>query len=164
MESLPIRLSTFEDAHQALLARWLLEPHVAPWFPNRDEYLAFARQPPPNGVQRVVTEDDAALGYLRWVRLSREILDTAGFPELPAGTADADLLLGDASRCGKGLGVRVLDALSGQLAEQGVPLLVLTTSVKNLRAHSAFRKAGFEIYCEYAPEPFGPCYLMVRSL
>lgn len=135
---------------------------MAPWFPNREEYLSFARQPPENGGQRVIIANDDPVGYLRWVILSREVLDGAGFPELPTGTADADLLLG--AQPGRGLGVKVLDALAEQLAEQGLPMLVLTTSVNNTHAQAAFRKAGFEVHREYEPEPFGPCYLMVRVL
>lgn len=160
----PITLSEFEEAHLVLLPGWLAMPHIAPWFPNSDEYLAFARQPPANGEQRTIIQANEPAGYLRWVILSKEILDNAGFPELPAGTADADLFLGEASNLGRGLGVQVLEELSDRLARQGVPLLVLTTSVENKRAQAAFRKAGFSVYREYEPEPFGRCYLMLRWL
>jgi len=147
------------------LARWLAQPHVAPWFPEPDANLEWAAQPPPGGAQAAICEGDRAVGWLRWQRVSREALDSLGFDDIPANSVDADILLGDAASVGKDVGPTALRLLIERLRRDGdVPMVGLTTNVANTRAHRAFQKAGFCIDRQYDPNGFGPCHLMLLDL
>jgi RimJ/RimL family protein N-acetyltransferase len=58
-----------------------------------------------------------------------------------------------------------LIALADELqCDPSVPLIGLTTEFENVRAHRAFKKAGFRIARQYEDRLLGPCYLMTLDL
>lgn len=160
-----IALQPFLATHLALLEGWLRRPHVAPWYPDRERDLALASAPPANGSHAVIAEAGRPVGYLRWQHVDRSTLDELGLREIPEGSVDIDVLIGEPSNTGRGIGPQALDLLAARfLPDPGVAVLGLTTSVENVRAHRAFRRAGFEFSRQYDPNGFGLCHLMIRDL
>ena len=160
-----VSLRPFKASLLPQLAQWLAQPHVAPWFPEPDANLVWAAQLPPGGAQAAIYEGDRAVGWLRWQRVSREVLDSLGFDDIPANSVDADILLGDAASVGHDVGPTALRLMVEQLRRDGdVPMVGLTTNVENIRAHRAFEKAGFRIDRQYDPNGFGLCHLMLLDL
>ena len=158
-------LQQFQPPHLELLRSWLAQPHVARWYPTPDNDLAIATTLPVDGAHALVAWDATPVGYLRWRKVERATLDELGLHEIPTSSVDIDILLGDESHLGQGIGPAALSLLADQLRrDASVPLLGLTTSVENTRAHRAFAKAGFHIARQYEPSGFGPCHLMVRDL
>ena len=102
---------------------------------------------------------------MRWQHVDRQTLDGLGLYDIPANSVDIDILIGDERATGHGVGPAALQALTATLRRDAtVPLLGLTTSVENTRAHRAFEKAGFRISRQYSPAGLGPCHLMIRDL
>jgi aminoglycoside 6'-N-acetyltransferase len=92
----------------------------------------------------VIAANGARVGYLRWQVVSREILDSVGLEEIPANSVDIDILIGEVSYVGRGIGPQALQLLIKRLREDAShPMLGLTTSVHNYAAQRAYRKAGF---------------------
>ena len=145
-----VALIAFPPGAGELLSRWLAEPHVAPWYPNPEEHLAWANEPPVGGQRALITCDGLPVGYIRWQLVPREVLDSVGLDDVPENSADVDLLIGDPKYIGKGAGPRALKLLVEELRQRSeVPLVGLTTSVHNRFAHAAFGKAGFHIDRQY---------------
>jgi len=109
--------------------------------------------------------DGRPIGCLRWQKVTRETLDSLSLTEIPEGSVDIDILIGETDCLGRGLGPRALSILVRTLSQdRSIPLLGLTTSVPNAAAQRAFEKAGFRKVREYEPPGFGPCALMVMRL
>jgi aminoglycoside 6'-N-acetyltransferase len=160
-----VSLQPFRPAHLDLLSAWLAEPHVARWYPEPEANLRWAADPPAGASQAIIAAGDSDVGYLRWQRVDRATLDALGLHEVPANSVDADILLGSTLNVGKAIGVAALQALTAEIRrDASVPLIGLTTSVANVRAHRAFEKAGFRITRQYDPNGLGPCHLMVLDL
>jgi RimJ/RimL family protein N-acetyltransferase len=172
MES-DVALTSFSSTDVELLRHWLTAPHVAAWYPDPEDHIAWAANPPKNGdsakqtlrERALITVGGRAVGYIRWQSVSREVLDSVGLYEIPAGSVDVDMLIGDLEFVGQGIGPKALLILVSQLRQRGsVPLVGLSPSVQNLSAQRAYAKAGFHILREYHPPIYGSCYLMVYSL
>jgi len=160
-----VSFSEFQPQHLDLLANWLLADHVAPWFPHPEEFVLWATTVPENGRQYVVCVDGHPVGYIRWSYVPREVLDAVGFHDLPSGSADIDLLLGEKDMVGRGIAAELFKLALMNIESEGIATLAaLTTSVDNLAAHRAFMRAGFALDREYEVEGFGRCYLMLRSI
>jgi RimJ/RimL family protein N-acetyltransferase len=160
-----IALTPFSRTDVELLRHWLTAPHVAVWYPDPEDHVAWATNPPPSGNRALIAVGSRAVGYIRWQSVSREVLDSVGLYEIPAGSVDVDMLIGDLEFVGQGIGPKALLALVSQLRQRGdVPLVGLSPSVQNLSAQRAYAKAGFHILREYSPPIYGHCYLMVCSL
>ena len=160
-----IRLADIETGQLGKLRSWLQAEHVRPWFPNAEEAFEWAHSVPENGRQRFITEGDRPVGYIRWTYVSRAVLDSIGFQDIPANSADLDLLIGSKRDIGRGIGGQALELVVQELrAERIAPLAALTTSVDNHSAHKAFARAGFRTDRKYSPEGFGRCFLMLRKL
>jgi aminoglycoside 6'-N-acetyltransferase len=160
-----VTLTPFSGTEVKLLRGWLAAPHVAVWYPNSGDHVEWAVNPPPGGERALIAVGSQPVGYVRWQSVSREILDSVGLQEIPAGSVDVDILIGDPEFVGRGIGPKALMALVSQLRQRGdVPLVGLTTSVQNLSAQRAYTKVGFRILREYNPPIYGRCYLMVYPL
>jgi len=164
MES-DVALTPFSSIDIELLRHWLTAPHVAAWYPDPEDQIAWAVNPPPNGDQALIAVGGRSIGYIRWQSVSREVLDSVSLYEIPAESVDVDMLIGDLEFVGQGIGPKALLILVSQLRQRGdVPLVGLSPSIQNLSAQRAYAKAGFHILREYHPPMYGPCYLMVCSL
>lgn len=160
-----VTLRPFASSDLARLAEWLRAPHVAPWYAEPEDDLAWALAPPPGGAHAIIASGGVAVGYLRWQRVDRASLDAIGLHEIPGGSVDADILIGETAGTGRGVGPRALRLLVAELRRDGsVPLVGLTSELANTRAHRAFEKAGFRIVRQYAVPRLGPCHLLIRDL
>jgi aminoglycoside 6'-N-acetyltransferase len=164
-DATPVTLLPFRAEHIELLAAWLEEPHVAPWYAHPDGNLEWARQPPSGGEHAIIALDGHPVGYLRWQRVDRATLDSLGLGDIPANSVDADILVGGAGGFGRGIGPRALNLLANRLLDDpSIPLIGLTSELANTHAHRAFEKAGFRIVRQYDAPPLGLCHLLVRDL
>jgi RimJ/RimL family protein N-acetyltransferase len=160
-----VTLTPFSSTDVELLRHWMTAPHVAIWYPEPEDHIAWAANPPTSGNCAFIAVDDRAVGYIRWQSVSREVLDSVGLYEIPAGSVDVDLLIGDLAFVGRGIGPKALLALVSQLRQRGdVPLVGLSSSVQNLFAQRAYAKAGFHILREYYVPVYGQLCLMVFNL
>ena len=160
-----VGLGSFDQAGLALLSDWLRGPHVAPWYPSPEEDLAWVEDPPADSEQLLIVVGSQPVGYIRWQVVDRRTLDSIGLSGMPHRSVDADLLIGEAGSIGMGIGPAALELLVTRLsANPDLPLVGLTSSVDNARAHRAFLKAGFRVALQYTPAGFGLCDLFVRSL
>jgi aminoglycoside 6'-N-acetyltransferase len=160
-----VTLTPFSNTEVTLLRRWLATPHVAAWYPDPEDHVRWAANPPPGGERSLITVGTKTVGYVRWQAVSREVLDSVGLYEIPAGSVDVDILIGEPEFVGCGIAAKAILILLSQLRQRrDVPLVGLTTSVQNLPAQRAYTKAGFRILREYNPPGYGRCYLMVYNL
>ena len=119
---------------------WLNLPHVRKWWGVPEDALAYIKAPPPKeeGGQALIClrkeREFRPVGYLRWARRSREVLDEVGLAELPAGTVDLDIFIAEESALGKGVGPAALAQLVERLYREGAPLVGMVTSRENTRA------------------------------
>ena len=165
MDGEDVTLEPFRAAHLELLDRWLHAPHVARWYAQPDEDLARAAEPPEGGAQALICDRGRPVGYLRWQSAGRELLDSLGLDDIPAGAVDIDILLGETDGVGRGIGPRALQLLVDRLRrDPTIPMLGLTSELANHRAHRAFERAGFRIDREYEAGSLGRCYLLLMEL
>jgi aminoglycoside 6'-N-acetyltransferase len=157
-----VTLTPFSRPDVERLRHWLAAPHVAAWYPDPEDHLSWSANPPPNGDRALITVGDRPVGYIRWQSVTRDVLDSVGLYEIPAGSVDVDMLIGNLEFVGQGIGPKALSLLMSQLRQSGdIPLVGLSPSVQNLSAQRAYAKAGFQILREYDPPIYGRCYLMV---
>ena len=160
-----VTIEPFGRQHIELLIAWLARPHVARWFGDPGDHVAWARSPPPGGSHAIIAVAGLPVGYLRWQRVCRETLDTLGLSEIPENSVDVDLFLGERSWLGKGIGPKALALLLALLRDDAsIALVGVSTSVENVSARRAFEKAGFRVSRQYSPPRFGACYLLLASL
>jgi aminoglycoside 6'-N-acetyltransferase len=160
-----VSLGPFDRSHTPLLAEWLARPHVAPWHPDPEVWVEAALNPPPDRAQALILLGALPIGYMRWQKVSRQTLNSLGLTEIPAGSVDIDILIGEISDVGRGLGPKALALLVDRLrADPTVPLAGLTPSVENLFAQRAYEKAGFRKLREYEAPGFGRGVLMAMRL
>jgi aminoglycoside 6'-N-acetyltransferase len=160
-----VALTPFSSPDVELLRHWLTAPHVAVWYPDPEDHISWAANPPPSGDRALIAVGGRTVGYIRWQSVSREVLDSVGLYEIPAGSVDVDILIGDVEFVGRGVGPKAILVLVSQLRQRGdIPLVGLSPSVQNLSAQRAYEKAGFRILREYHPPIYGRCYLMVCRL
>ena len=159
-----VTLEAFKPSHLELLAAWLREPHIAPWYANPEADLELARNPPVGGSQAIIAAGAMEIGYLRWQRVSRQLLDELGLQEIPDGSVDVDILISK-NGTGKGVGPQALITLVTSLkTDPAIQLIGVTTELQNTRAHRAFEKAGFRKVRQYEAPGLGLCHLMTIDL
>src|SRR5205809_5103428 len=77
-----IRLAPFDVAADLpLLAAWLTRAHVSRWWPDGDRQLAEARERPRGSGQALILVDEAPVGYMRWQRVDKPLLDELGLAD-----------------------------------------------------------------------------------
>ncbi len=117
-----------------------------------------------NGDHAIIAVDQQPAGYIRWNPVPRLVLDMLGLHDIPAGSIDIDVLLGDVALTGQGVGPRALDLLTQTLTRDGAKRLFgLTTSVENIAAQKAFGRAGFVKDRIYQAPGLGACWLMIKA-
>ena len=147
-----VSLLPFEKFHLEPLTRWLATPAVARWYPQPNENLEWAAQPPPGGSQAIIAKGTHELGYVRWQRVDRETLDSLGLQEIPSNAVgiDIDILIGEEAHLHKGMGTTALQLLVDQLRGKGdVPQAGLSPEPDNAAAIRSYEKVGFRFRREY---------------
>lgn len=159
-------LRPFAGHDQSLLSSWLRTPAVRRWFPDWRVDLELARAPRFGMDQLIVMLGNAAVGYLRWERKTRQDLNAVALWNIPANSVDIDILLGSDACRGLGVGPSALLCLEAYLGKTlpNTPLLGLTTSQRNAGAHRAFEKAGYVRDQQMQLPLFGPCWLYTKPL
>jgi RimJ/RimL family protein N-acetyltransferase len=137
MESNVVTLTPFSSTDVELLRHWMTAPHVAIWYPEPEDHITWAANSPPSDEtlcdRALIAVDGRSVGYIQWQSVSREVLDSVGLYEIPAGSVDVDLLIGDLAFVGRGIGPKALLVLVSQLRQRGdVSLVGLSPSVQNL--------------------------------
>lgn len=157
-----VELKPFERSHLTSLARWLASPAVARWYPDPEDILSWASQRPEGGSHGVIAESTLELGYVRWQRVRRDTLDSLGLSEIPDGSVDIDILIGEESCRGRGIGtaalLRILDRLR---LEEDVPLVGLSPEPENAMAIRSYEKAGFHFRRNYSIGDGGRVYSLM---
>ena len=167
-----VTLAEFKLPDLELLAGWLQQPHVKPWYPSFNEDIENAQEQCEQGEDRdssaghfLIALNDRPVGYIRWQLVPKDVLNEIGLTDVPGNSADVDLLIGDRTLVSRGIGARVLAAIENKLRNRGdVPAIGLTTSKENHYAHRAFEKSGYAVVAEYTPGDFGDCYLYLKHI
>lgn len=147
------------DRDLPLLRNWLDHPHVASWWGDVDQALAFVSEHQESCHARIAA-DDHVVGYLCWQNPSSSELETAGLTGLPVDLVDVDILIGEPDFVGRGVGPTALRLLADHLQAQGVSCVGLAADTDNRRALRAYRKAGFQPFHWFEEEGRRMCYLV----
>ena len=127
-----IQLTKFSLSDLPLLRRWLVSDHVETWYPNSQADLEWAAAPPANAGQRLIKFEDVVVGYIRWNIVTGEDLTAIGLHDVPHGSADVDIIVGERKYTSRGIGPAALNLLVDMFkARNDIPLVGLTTSVEN---------------------------------
>jgi aminoglycoside 6'-N-acetyltransferase len=148
--------------HLPLLRRWFARHHVRRWWGDPEVNIADALKRPHGGDHALISVDGTPVGYICWQPYCKRDLETVGEDDVEQGSIDVDLLIGELSQIGHGVGPRALRLLLARLGEgPAVPFFGMCTSVENTRAIRAFEKAGFSRVREYDDPERGRCWFMV---
>lgn len=151
------------ERHGALLATWRAAPHVTRWWlePSTPlEGIDSARHE-----HALIAIDGVPAGYVRWTPRTAEELAAVGLDDIPEGSIDIDILIGEAGRTGRGVGPQALRLLLGRLkSETTAPLAGLCTSIENAHAIAAFQKAGFRKHAQFDDPHHGRMWLLLAEV
>ena len=152
------------DHDRLRVCAWLSAPHVVRWWGDAaDRMRQFDSTP--DGEHAVIVKDGEPIGYMRWQTVIIEELQSVGLDEIPEGSIDCDLFIGDEGLTGQGIGPQVVELLIEHLRDTTqAPLVGFCTSVDNKPAHAAFRKAGCNNLTTFDAPAYGPCHVFVRWL
>lgn len=150
--------------HGALINRWLASTHVSRWWGDPDGRMdQFGATG--SAEHAIIARDDKPVGYLRWEMVDPQALASVGLNDIPPGSIDIDIFIGEPAETGRGTGPQALELLFSHLRETtDAPLAGLCSSVDNHRAHAAFEKAGCTRLTEFDDPTYGPCFVFVRHL
>jgi len=143
---------------------WLSRPHVSKWWGDPAHRLAFFETTAADG-QAIIAQNGAPIGYVSWEVVDMDDLHAVGLDDIPEGSIDIDIFIGEPDALGQGAGPAALEILADRLQKTtSAPLLGLCTSVENKRAQAAFGKAGFSRTASFDDPEYGPCYVYTRPL
>jgi aminoglycoside 6'-N-acetyltransferase len=154
-----IRLGPFDVAHDLpRLASWLRTPHVSRWWLDVDAQLQDARERPQHSGHVLIFLDESPVGYIRWQKADVCALSDLGLHGIPEGSVDMDILIGEPSLTGQGIGRRAIQIMRNELFnDRTIPLIGMVTSVANTTAVRAIQAAGFSPLQEYVDPLYGRC-------
>ena len=163
--SLQVELVEFVQAeHLPILDAWLRLPHVRRWWGDPDAALVEVRQRAASSGHAMIYADALPVGYLCWQPYAQQDRDIIGWAALPNGAVDMDIMIGELSQLGRGVGPQAIRLLFQRLAENpSVELVGLATSVENRSAIRAYEKVGFSAVKEFDDPDFGRCHFMVAD-
>lgn len=151
-EPLDISFRPARLADAPLLFRWRQQPHVARWW-NVAPYEAQTLEETVWELEGdfALDEHESLLVLLDGQPIAYAQLYNAGrasgewWPDEDDSTRGLDLLIGEESLIGRGLGPLIVRALCERLfAEPGVRSIIVDPHPDNLRSIRGFEKAGFE--------------------
>lgn len=160
-----VRLIAVTDDDLPLIERWLRADHVRRYWGEPEQNIRLLREPPVSGNWRALIEADGSkVGLVLWQHPLRRELDEAGLHDIPESVIDIDIMVGEASETGRGVGPAAIRLVAETvLADRTVPFLIAATSIENRASLRAFAKAGFRSDREFDDVPSGRCMLMVRQ-
>jgi aminoglycoside 6'-N-acetyltransferase len=148
--------------HRPLIERWLRNPHVVRWWGIQEEFVSTLERRSPD-THALITAGGRPVGYLCWQHPSRAELVAAQLTDLPEHLVDIDILIGEPTCIGRGIGPQALTLLLKRLESEGVEVAGLAASVSNRSAIRAFEKAGFRLFRDFE-EPDGLYRYLVTQL
>ncbi|MCO6048892.1 acetyltransferase [Mesorhizobium sp. RP14(2022)] len=148
-----------ERSDLSLLARWLEQPHWKAWWGEpADELAQIEDHIDSVSVEPLILElDGKPVGYAQVYDPHLE--DDHPYADQPYGTLGIDLSVGEESLTGTGHGSAFLRQLTEELFDEGAPRVVIDPHPDNLRAISAYAKAGFQPL-DRRESVYGPALLM----
>jgi aminoglycoside 6'-N-acetyltransferase len=156
------------SADLARVRRWLDQPHVAQWWPDREKQaqsIAEHLSEPSMRclILRIASRD---VGYLQVYDPHHEPCiapDGAKishpYRDQPPGTRGIDLFIGEATCLGRGHGPRLLARVLRDLFAAGASCVLTDPDPANTNSIAAFRKAGFRALGE-RDTPWGHVLLL----
>ncbi|HEY0800938.1 MAG TPA: GNAT family N-acetyltransferase [Steroidobacteraceae bacterium] len=135
-----------------LLQRWLVQPHVDPWWNQRLDNAGLEAKYGPriDGLEPthvfLIELNKRPVGWIQWYLWS-DYPEHAEQLEAEVGTAGIDLAIGEPALVGLGLGPMVIATFLRRhiFAEPGISAVVTDIDSRNNRSLRAFCKVGFSI-------------------
>jgi aminoglycoside 6'-N-acetyltransferase len=137
-----------------LVAKWLVEPHVARWYlagstlerEIEDLYRCISAEEPTHAL--TVLEDEEAIGWCQWY-LCGDYPDHAAAVDAAPGDVGIDYAIGDPTRIGRGVGTRLLAVLVEHVRrEYPAAGVVADPEATNVASRRALEKNGFTLLKE----------------
>jgi len=159
-----VRLCDVTNDDLPLMEQWLHADHVRGTWGDPDANIRLLRDSPANGNWRAIIEADGRkVGLVLWQRPTRQELDEAGLIDIPESVMDIDIMIGERSEIGRGVGPAAIRLVAeAALSDPAVPFVIAATLLDNLASQRAFAKAGFRNDRQFDDVPSGRCVLMVR--
>jgi|GEM_PF-457749 len=157
-------ISVEPNQHRDLFEIWVRSEHVARWW--GDPAMRLSQFDDTSGPDNaIIALDGTPIGYIRWEVVDPDALAAIGLRDIPPGSIDMDICIGDPGRVGRGVGPAALSLAFVHLKSKSrAPLVGLCTSVENAVAHRAFQKAGCSRHARFDDDTFGSCWVFVRRL
>jgi len=138
---------TFRPAQpddMTMFRRWLRTPEVVKWWGDPEEQAGLLEEDLRNPLMTmlVVSLERRPFAYAQHYDV--DSWPQPQFAGRPAGARAIDAFIGEPDMIGQGHGGAFLHLLTLQLLDSGVPLVAIDPDVENVRARSAYRRAGFE--------------------
>lgn len=159
-----VHLRDVTDEDLPLFEEWLHADHVQRGWGDPAANLKTLSEPPAAGSRRaVILVDGGAVGLVLWQHPTRRELDVAGLTDVPTSAVDIDVMIGDATAVGRGVGSAAIGLVAETaLSDPAVPFVMACARVDNTVSQRAFAKAGFIQDRVFDDVPHGPHVLMVR--
>jgi aminoglycoside 6'-N-acetyltransferase len=159
-----ISLRAMAPADLQLIAKWLLEPHVARWYlagsglerEIQDLRRCISGVEPTHAL--MVLEDGRPIGWCQWY-LCGDYPEHAAAVDAAAGNVGIDYAIGDRARVGRGVGTTLIAVLVAQVRQEHPAAGVLADpEVTNVASRRVLEKNGFTLLKEASipTEPAGP--------
>ncbi|MCF8054332.1 MAG: GNAT family N-acetyltransferase [Deltaproteobacteria bacterium] len=147
-----------------LIESWLEAEHVRRFWSVPATNLCKLCHPTDKDHWSALVEFDCrAVGLVCWQHPTQEELDDAGLFDIPATVIDIDIMIGDVTKIGRGLGTGIISLVANiGLSNPCVPFLIAVIMKKNYASQRAFLKAGFHVDREFDDIISGQCILLVR--
>ncbi len=159
--NMQLRDATSDDL--PLIERWLHADHVRSTWGEPEANIQLLQDSPAKGNWRAIIEvDGRAVGLILWQHPMRRELDEAGLTDIPESVIDIDIMIGEQSHVGRGVGSAAIRLVAGAaLSNPTVPFVMACARLDNLASRRAFAKAGFRDDREFDDVPNGIHVLMV---
>lgn len=157
-----VELLAFDPSSDAeLLAGWLRKPHISRWWGDPEAQLVAVLERPVGGDDALIAFDGTPVGYVRWQLVPRSELEAAGIVEVPDGTIDIDIAIGEEAFVGCGIGPAALrQAVARILETYRPPMIIMGTAINNGSALRAFAKADFRPMRQFEDSEYGRFWLL----
>lgn len=137
----------FQECDLPTFRKWLDEPHVKIFWQETEDDAALTekifKRFPKAGIEAfLIMLDDLTVGYIQSYEACR--VGDGWWPEAKPGQYGIDLLIGNPLFTGKGWGAKIISAYIEKLkTEKTVTEIIIDPEPNNMRAISAYEKAGF---------------------